>query len=119
VTLDNNAAFRHDRFEEWAEFDRRGEGLEAEAKRKGLQYVKLDGDIGIMGNGAGLVMSTLDVVDQAGGQPANFLDAGGGAKAEEITSAVDVILSNDFVPILGPVFAIESLSHLIYILLVV
>jgi succinyl-CoA synthetase beta subunit len=56
--------------------------------------VKLEGDIGILGNGAGLVMSTLDVVAQAGGAPANFLDAGGGSKAEAITSAVEVILSN-------------------------
>jgi succinyl-CoA synthetase beta subunit len=64
------------------------------AKERGLTYVKLDGDIGILGNGAGLVMSTLDVVDQAGGKPANFLDAGGGSKAEAITSAVEVILSN-------------------------
>jgi succinyl-CoA synthetase beta subunit len=57
--------------------------------------VKLDGDIGILGNGAGLVMSTLDVVAQAGGAPANFLDAGGGSKAEAITSAVEVILSDE------------------------
>ena len=65
------------------------------ARERGLTYVKLDGNIGILGNGAGLVMSTLDVVAQAGGSPANFLDAGGGAKAEAITSAVEVILSND------------------------
>src|SRR6202008_1018282 len=64
------------------------------AKERGLTYVKLDGDIGILGNGAGLVMSTLDVVAQAGGSPANFLDAGGGSKAEAITSAVEVILSD-------------------------
>ena len=64
------------------------------AKERGLTYVKLDGDIGILGNGAGLVMSTLDVVAQAGGTPANFLDAGGGSKAEAITSAVEVILSD-------------------------
>ena len=64
------------------------------AKERGLTYVKLDGDIGILGNGAGLVMSTLDVVAQYGGKPANFLDAGGGSKAEAITSAVEVILSN-------------------------
>jgi succinyl-CoA synthetase beta subunit len=57
--------------------------------------VKLDGDIGILGNGAGLVMSTLDVVAQAGGRPANFLDAGGGSKAEAIVDAVEVILSNE------------------------
>ena len=64
------------------------------ARERGLTYVKLDGDIGILGNGAGLVMSTLDVVAQAGGAPANFLDAGGGSKAEAITSAVEVILSD-------------------------
>src|SRR5919201_6399670 len=64
------------------------------ARERGLIYVKLDGDIGILGNGAGLVMSTLDVVAQAGGAPANFLDAGGGAQADAITQAVEVILSN-------------------------
>ena len=65
------------------------------ARTRGLTYVKLDGDIGILGNGAGLVMSTLDVVAQAGGEPANFLDAGGGSKAEAITQAVEVILSDE------------------------
>jgi succinyl-CoA synthetase beta subunit len=65
------------------------------AKERGLTFVKLDGDIGILGNGAGLVMSTLDVVAQAGGRPANFLDAGGGSKAEAIVDAVEVILSNE------------------------
>jgi succinyl-CoA synthetase beta subunit len=64
------------------------------AHERGLTYVKLDGDIGILGNGAGLVMSTLDVVAQYGGAPANFLDAGGGSKADAVTSAVEVILSN-------------------------
>ena len=65
------------------------------AKERGLTYVKLDGDIGILANGAGLSMSTLDVVAEAGGTPANFLDAGGGSSAEAITSAVEVILSDD------------------------
>ena len=65
------------------------------AKERGLTYVKLDGDIGILGNGAGLVMSTLDVVAQVGGSPANFLDAGGGSKADAIVSAVEVILSDE------------------------
>ena len=64
------------------------------ARERGLTFVKLDGDVGILGNGAGLVMSTLDVVAQAGGRPANFLDAGGGSRAEAITQAVEVILSN-------------------------
>ena len=70
---------------------------ESMARERGLTYVALDGNIGILGNGAGLVMSTLDVVAQAGGKPANFLDAGGGSKAEAITQAVEVILSNDSV----------------------
>jgi succinyl-CoA synthetase beta subunit len=65
------------------------------AKERGVTYVKLDGDIGILGNGAGLVMSTLDVVAQAGGRPANFLDVGGGAKADEIVEALEVLLSDD------------------------
>ena len=64
------------------------------AKEKGVTYVKLDGEVGILGNGAGLVMSTLDVVAQAGGRPANFLDVGGGAKAEEIVEALQVLLSD-------------------------
>ena len=65
------------------------------AKEKGLTYVKLGGDIGILGNGAGLCMSTLDVVAQAGGRPANFLDAGGGSKAEAIVDALEVITSDE------------------------
>jgi succinyl-CoA synthetase beta subunit len=64
------------------------------ARDRGLTYVKLDGNIGILGNGAGLVMSTLDVVKGAGGEPANFLDAGGGSKSDAIVSAVEVILSD-------------------------
>jgi succinyl-CoA synthetase beta subunit len=65
------------------------------AKEKGLTYVKLGGIVGILGNGAGLCMSTLDVVAQAGGKPANFLDAGGGSKAEAIVDALEVITSDD------------------------
>jgi succinyl-CoA synthetase beta subunit len=93
VTLDGNALFRHP--ENAALRDPSQEDPQEQmAKERGLTYVKLDGDIGILGNGAGLVMSTLDVVAQAGGSPANFLDAGGGSKAEAITSAVEVILSD-------------------------
>jgi succinyl-CoA synthetase beta subunit len=96
VTLDDNALFRHP--ENAALRNPSAEDPQEQmAKERGLTYVKLDGDIGILGNGAGLVMSTLDVVAQAGGRPANFLDAGGGAKAEEITQAVEVILSNEAV----------------------
>ncbi len=94
VTLDNNALYRHP--ENAALRDPSNEDEQEQmAKERGLTYVKLDGDIGVLGNGAGLVMSTLDVVKQAGGEPANFLDAGGGSKAEAITSAVEVILSDE------------------------
>jgi succinyl-CoA synthetase beta subunit len=94
VTLDGNALFRHPENEELRDPSDE-DAQEQMAKEKGLTYVKLDGDIGILGNGAGLVMSTLDVVAQAGGQPANFLDAGGGSKAEAIVDAVEVILSDE------------------------
>jgi succinyl-CoA synthetase beta subunit len=94
VTLDGNALFRHPENADLRDPSAE-DPQERMAKERGLTYVKLDGDIGILGNGAGLVMSTLDVVKGAGGDPANFLDAGGGSKAEAITSAVEVILSND------------------------
>jgi succinyl-CoA synthetase beta subunit len=94
VTLDANALFRHPENEKLRDPSAE-DPQEQMAKEKGLTYVKLDGDIGILGNGAGLVMSTLDVVAQAGGQPANFLDAGGGSKAEAIVDAVEVILSDE------------------------
>jgi succinyl-CoA synthetase beta subunit len=94
VTLDGNAEFRHPHHAEYRN-EEAEDAQERMARERGLTYVKLDGNIGILGNGAGLVMSTLDVVKYAGGEPANFLDAGGGAKAEEITQAVEVILSNE------------------------
>ena len=93
VTLDDNAMFRHP--ENAALRNPSAEDPQEQmAKERGLTYVKLDGNIGILGNGAGLVMSTLDVVQQVGGTPANFLDAGGGSKADAIVSAVEVILSD-------------------------
>jgi succinyl-CoA synthetase beta subunit len=93
VTLDANALYRHKENAELRDLSGEDE-QEQMAKERGLTYVKLDGNIGILGNGAGLVMSTLDVVKGAGGEPANFLDAGGGSKADAITSAVEVILSD-------------------------
>src|SRR5579862_1053820 len=94
VTLDDNSLYRHPENAELRDIS--GEDpQERMAKERNLTYVKLDGNIGILGNGAGLVMSTLDVVAGAGGAPANFLDAGGGSKAEAITSAVEVILSDE------------------------
>src|SRR3954470_18510719 len=94
VTLDGNSLFRHP---DNAELRNVGaeDPQEQMAKEKDLTYVKLDGDIGILGNGAGLVMSTLDVVSLAGGDPANFLDAGGGSKADAIVDALTVITSDE------------------------
>jgi succinyl-CoA synthetase beta subunit len=94
VTVDGNALYRHPDLAELRDVSAE-DPQERMAKERGLTYVKLDGNVGILGNGAGLVMSTLDVVAQAGGRPANFLDAGGGSKAEAITSAVEVILSDE------------------------
>jgi succinyl-CoA synthetase beta subunit len=96
VSLDANALYRHPENQALAE-DVDADPIERRAKQEGVQYVKLDGDIGILGNGAGLVMSTLDVVAQAGGAPANFLDAGGGSNAEKIKQAVELLLANDAV----------------------
>jgi succinyl-CoA synthetase beta subunit len=93
VTIDGNALFRHQELAEIA--DTADDPQEAMAKEKGLTYVKLDGNVGILANGAGLCMSTLDVVAQAGGAPANFLDAGGGSKAEAIVDALTVITSDE------------------------
>jgi succinyl-CoA synthetase beta subunit len=89
VTLDNNAEFRH----EWAEYEitQVRDVREQAAHDQGLQYVGLDGYVGVIANGAGLAMSTLDVVNQAGGEPANFLDIGGGANAEVMAGALRVI----------------------------
>jgi succinyl-CoA synthetase beta subunit len=96
VSLDGNALYRHPENASLSDSENE-DPIERRAKEQGVQYVKLDGDIGILGNGAGLVMSTLDVVAQAGGAPANFLDAGGGSDAEKIKQAVELILANDAV----------------------
>jgi succinyl-CoA synthetase beta subunit len=93
ATIDNNALFRHPDLAELRDLSAE-DPQERMAAEKGITYVKLDGNIGILGNGAGLCMSTLDVVAQAGGAPANFLDAGGGSKAEAIVDALEVITSD-------------------------
>jgi succinyl-CoA synthetase beta subunit len=94
VSLDGNAAFRHPEWDEYAateELDER----EQLARAKGLQYIGLDGEVGIIANGAGLAMSTLDVVNQVGGRAANFLDIGGGASADVMAAALEVINSDE------------------------
>lgn len=118
VTLDDNARFRHPGHEELV--DKCTENpLEAQAKEKGLNYVHLDGQVGIIGNGAGLVMSTLDVVAYAGEEygvkPANFLDIGGGASAQVMADGLDVILGDPqvksvFVNVFGGITACDQVA---------
>jgi succinyl-CoA synthetase beta subunit len=98
VTIDDNALWRHTDLAALAEQFPIDE-VEARAKEKGLQYVKLDGEVGIIGNGAGLVMSTLDVVAQAGARAANFLDVGGGASADQMATSLEVVLSDPSVKV--------------------
>ena len=93
VTLDDSAEYRHSFFSELRSAHDVPE-QERVAKEKGLNFIKLEGDVGIIGNGAGLVMSTLDVVKAAGGDPSNFLDVGGGAGAELLSNALEVIMSD-------------------------
>jgi len=93
VTVDNSSLFRHSDIADLHD-EEAADPEEQRAQEAGLQYVKLDGDVGILGNGAGLVMSTLDVVAQAGGDPANFCDVGGGANADEISEALDIVTAN-------------------------
>jgi succinyl-CoA synthetase beta subunit len=119
VTLDDNAAFRqdHQRFADASSTD----PIEARAKEKHLNYVKLDGEVGIIGNGAGLVMSTLDVVAYAGEpfggvRPANFLDIGGGASAEVMANGLEIVLSDPsvrsvFVNVFGGITACDAVAN--------
>ncbi|MER7478133.1 ADP-forming succinate--CoA ligase subunit beta [Streptomyces sp. NPDC126510] len=113
VTLDDNARFRQARWgADEAEHD---DALEAAAAAKGLNYVKLDGEVGIIGNGAGLVMSTLDVVAGCGARPANFLDIGGGASARIMADGLSVILSDPavksvFVNVFGGITACDAVA---------
>jgi succinyl-CoA synthetase beta subunit len=120
VTLDDNAAFRHPQHADYV--DNAAENpLELRAKEKNLNYVKLDGQVGIIGNGAGLVMSTLDVVAYAGEghggvRPANFLDIGGGASAEVMANGLDIILSDPdvasvFVNVFGGITACDAVAN--------
>ncbi|GAA2485489.1 ADP-forming succinate--CoA ligase subunit beta [Streptomyces longisporus] len=114
VTLDDNARFRQARW--GAEGVEHDDPLEAAAAAKGLNYVKLDGEVGIIGNGAGLVMSTLDVVAGCGARPANFLDIGGGASAQIMADGLAVILSDPavrsvFVNVFGGITACDAVAE--------
>jgi len=94
MNIDEDALFRQPELAEM-EDEAAGDALEAKANEYGFDYVRLDGNVGIIGNGAGLVMATLDLVDHFGGTPANFLDIGGGAKAERVTNALDMVFSDE------------------------
>jgi succinyl-CoA synthetase beta subunit len=115
VTLDGNSVFRHPEYEQYEATQERDE-RETAAHEKGLQYVGLDGTVGIIANGAGLAMSTVDIVSQVGGQPANFLDIGGGANAEVMAGALEVI-NNDpkvkaiFINIFGGITKGEEVAN--------
>lgn len=113
ITLDDNALFRHSEYEEAEE---EMSEIEREARESGLAYVQLDGDIGIIGNGAGLVMGTLDVVAHYGGRPANFLDMGGGSSADVVYDAFRVCLKQSnlkaaFVNILGGITKCDDVAN--------
>jgi succinyl-CoA synthetase beta subunit len=96
VIMDDNSLFRHPEFQERSkEVSGEVTPLEAKARERDLAFVELDGNIGIIGNGAGLVMATIDLVKQYGGNPANFCDVGGGANADHVAAALDVIQSAD------------------------
>ena len=121
VTLDDNADFRHPEHAAYHEVAD-GDPLEARAREKNLNYVKLDGSVGVIGNGAGLVMSTLDVVAYAGAdlpgspRPANFLDIGGGASAQVMADGLDIILSDEqvksvFVNVFGGITACSEVAR--------
>jgi succinyl-CoA synthetase beta subunit len=94
MNIDEDALFRHPDLEEMEE-ETAQDDLEAKANEYGFDYVRLSGNTGIIGNGAGLVMTTLDLVDYYGGSPANFLDIGGGAKAERVVNALDMVFSDE------------------------
>ncbi|MDQ1747931.1 MAG: succinyl-CoA synthetase beta subunit [Frankiaceae bacterium] len=121
VTLDDNADFRHKDVHDAYRDNSATDPLEVRAKEKGLNYVKLDGVVGIIGNGAGLVMSTLDVVAYAGEKhggvkPANFLDIGGGASAEVMANGLEIILSDPavrsvFVNVFGGITACDAVAN--------
>jgi succinyl-CoA synthetase beta subunit len=117
IIIDDNALFRHQEYKKrLLEEERDRSPQETEALRKDLAYVKLEGDIGVIGNGAGLMMATLDLIQHYGGKPANFLDVGGGARAERIAAALKIVLSDPdakvlFVNVLGGITRCDNVAR--------
>jgi succinyl-CoA synthetase beta subunit len=115
MNIDNNALFRHPEFKAERETTEEFTDLEKEAREAGLSYVDLDGDIGIIGCGAGLVMASLDILKQFDGEPANFLDVGGGATAENMRKALDIVMKKPgvksiFVNIFGGITRCDEIA---------
>jgi succinyl-CoA synthetase beta subunit len=114
ITFDDNALYRHKDVRELRDLDEE-DPLEIEASKYGLNYIKLDGNVGCMVNGAGLAMSTMDIIKLAGGNPANFLDVGGGASAEQVKAAFEILLSDPnvkgvFINIFGGILRCDVLA---------
>ena len=114
VNFDDNALYRHKEFKDLRDFDEE-DPLEVEASKFGLNYIKLDGNVGCMVNGAGLAMATMDIIKLAGGSPANFLDVGGGASAEQVKNAFRILLSDPhvkgvFINIFGGILRCDVLA---------
>jgi succinyl-CoA synthetase beta subunit len=115
ITFDDNAMFRHKELEDWRDPNEE-DASEQEAKKWDLSYISLDGNIGCMVNGAGLAMSTMDIINYYGGSPANFLDVGGGATAEKVTAAFKIITSDPdvkaiFVNIFGGIMKCDTIAE--------
>ncbi len=114
INFDDNALFRHPDIRELRDVDEE-DPLEVEASKYNLNYIKLDGNVGCMVNGAGLAMATMDIIKYAGGMPANFLDVGGGANAEQVTHAFEILLSDKSVKavlinIFGGILRVDTLA---------
>lgn len=115
MVIDDNALFRHPDFADMRDLDAEAP-LETEARKYGLSYIKLEGDIGCLVNGAGLAMTTMDIIKLYGGEPANFLDIGGGASAEKVTAALRIILSDENVKavllnVFGGITRCDEVAH--------
>jgi len=116
LIIDDNALYRHEEFKSRPLEEAEMTSQELAAQKSGLAYVKLDGDVGIIGNGAGLVMATLDAIQLCGGRPANFLDVGGGASSEMMAAALDIVLSDldvkvVFINILGGITRCDEVAN--------
>jgi succinyl-CoA synthetase beta subunit len=116
LIIDDNALYRHPEFKNRPLEEAELTPQELQAQKSGLAYVKLDGDVGIIGNGAGLVMATLDAIQLYGGKPANFLDVGGGASADMMAAALDIVLSDPnvkvvFINILGGITRCDEVAN--------